>query len=80
MYFLLLGLALLLLKFFQLTSVAQWSWWLVLLPFALAALWWTWADMSGYTKRGEVSKMDERKKNRIHRLNQSLGLGSRRKK
>ena len=51
MYFLGLGVILLLLKWQEIGPVATWSWWTVLAPFALAFVWWTWAEWSGYTKR-----------------------------
>ena len=46
-------------------GVAEWSWWIVLTPFALAAAWWQWADWSGYTKRKEMEKMDDIKRKRL---------------
>ena len=39
----------------------------VLSPFALAVLWWWWADASGYTKRVEIEKMEARKQARIEK-------------
>ena len=51
MYFLLIGVLGLILKFLEIGPVAAMSWWLVLSPFALAVVWWAWADASGYTKR-----------------------------
>lgn len=71
MYFLGLGIVLLLLKWLELTFVAQWPWWQVLIPFGLAAVWWTWADRSGFYKRGEMRKEQARKQERIkrHRAN-----------
>ena len=37
----------------------------VLSPFALAVIWWSWADQSGYTTRQASKKMDERKARRL---------------
>lgn len=51
MYLLLLGIALLVLKLLGIEPVAGWTWWVVLSPFGLAALWWKWCDWSGYTQR-----------------------------
>ncbi len=79
MAFLLLGVALLVLKYLEIGVVAQWSWWVVLAPFGLAVLWWAWADASGYTKRKAVEKMDKRKADRQAKSREALGLGTRRK-
>ena len=65
MYFLGLGLLLVVLKLLEFGAVAEWSWWIVLTPFALAAAWWQWADWSGYTKRKEMEKMDAIKRKRL---------------
>ncbi|CDS49962.1 FIG00932595: hypothetical protein [Polaromonas sp. CG9_12] len=76
MYLLMIGVLGLVLKYLQTEPVAGWSWWLVFSPFALAAVWWAWADASGYTKRKEIEKMDYRKKKRIDRQRTALGLTS----
>ena len=74
MYFLLLGVLALMLKYLEIGPVATLSWWLVLSPFALAVVWWAWADASGYTKRKEVEKMDDRKQKRIDKQRVAMGL------
>lgn len=80
LYFLLIGIAALLMKFLQFGPVAAWSWWLVLSPFAMAVVWWAWADKSGYTKRIEMEKMEKRKADRIERQRQAMGLVSKKRK
>lgn len=72
MYFVGLGLVLLAMKYFELGVVAQWSWWLVLAPFALAVAWWTWADNSGYTKRKAMEREEQRRQARRERTKQAL--------
>ncbi len=79
MYFLVLGLLLLLMKYFQFGFVADWSWWWVLSPFALAAAWWAWADSTGYTKRKAMEKMDQKKQDRLQRQRESLGIKPKRR-
>ena len=74
MYFLLIGVVALALKSLGIGPVAAWSWWVVLLPFALAAAWWDFADASGYTKRREVDKMDKRKQDRIDKQRDAIGM------
>ena len=39
MWFLAVGVLLLLMKWFEFGPVAHWSWWVVLLPFGFALLW-----------------------------------------
>ena len=73
MYFLGLGLILLFLKYAEIGPVAAWTWWWVLAPFALAVVWWAWADASGYTKRKAMEREDARRKDRIDRSREALG-------
>ncbi|QCB45102.1 TIGR04438 family Trp-rich protein [Hydrogenophaga sp. PAMC20947] len=79
MYLLLLGIALMLLKYFEIGFVADLSWLWVLSPFALAVAWWAWADATGYTKRKVMEKMDQKKKDRIEKQRESLGIKPRRR-
>ena len=81
MYFLLAGIAGLLMKFLEVGPVAAWPWWVVLTPFGMAVVWWAWADSSGYTKRKEMDKMDKRKQDRLDKQREQMGtLSSKRKK
>lgn len=80
MWFLGLGLVLLVLKWQQVGPVAAWDWWWVLSPFAAAVVWWTWADNSGYTKRKAVERDNKRVAARIERHRDQLGMLPRRKK
>ncbi|HMS05967.1 MAG TPA: TIGR04438 family Trp-rich protein [Burkholderiaceae bacterium] len=79
MWFLSLGVVLVLLKYLEIGPVAAWSWWMVLLPFGLAAAWWAWADASGYTKRKAVERENARKQARIDKSKEKLGTLNRRK-
>ncbi|NMM77525.1 hypothetical protein B2J86_08710 [Acidovorax sp. SRB_14] len=74
MYMLGLGIILVLLKSLHIGPPADWSWWWVVAPFALAAAWWAWADATGYTKRRAMEKMDKRKRDRIDRHKDALGM------
>jgi small Trp-rich protein len=80
MYFLLLGIVGLALKYLEIGPVATWSWFIVLSPFAMAVAWWAWADASGYTKRKEVEKMDKRKYDRIDKQRDAMGMLSAKKR
>ena len=76
MVFLGLGLILLAMKYLELGPVAAWSWYVVLSPFVLAVVWWTWADWSGYTKRKAVERENARKQARVDKNREQLGLGT----
>lgn len=80
MYFLGLGLVLLLLKYLEIGPVTNWSWWVVLAPFGLAVAWWAWADHTGYTKRRAMEKMEQRKRDRIEKHKEALGMAPRRRR
>lgn len=76
----LLGLAILLslLKLAEIGPPAHWSWWYILGVYASAAVWWAWADASGYTKRKAMEKMDKRTQDRIKRQKEAMQPGKRR--
>ena len=74
MWFLLLGVLGVALKYFEIGPVATLSWWIVLIPFALAMAWWAWADWSGYTRGQVIKKENERKAERIDRQRSRLGM------
>ena len=77
MYFVLIGVLLLVLKFAEFGAVATWPWWGILSPFGLAVLWWIFADQTGYTKRKEMEKMDERVRKRREENLAKLGMDER---
>ncbi len=79
MYFLGLGLILLLMKYLEMDPVAGWSWLVVLAPFGLAAAWWAWADASGYTRRKAMEREDKRRLDRINKQRDAMGLKKRRR-
>ncbi|MCZ8251474.1 MAG: TIGR04438 family Trp-rich protein [Hylemonella sp.] len=79
MYFLGLGIILLLMKYLDIDPVMGWSWWIVLAPFALAVAWWTWADASGYTRRKAMEREDQRRLDRINKQRDAMGLKKKRR-
>ena len=56
----------------------HWGW--IVLPFALAAIWWAIADATGVSQRRAMRKMEERKIARRQRDMEALGLDPRRDK
>ena len=80
MYFLLIGIVMLALKYLEVGPIAGLSWWIVLSPFGLAMAWWWWADSSGYTKRVEIDKMAKRKEDRIEKQRDAMGMLPKKKK
>lgn len=75
MWFVVLGVLLLILKLAEVSPVGGWPWWEVLIPFGLAVLWWAWADATGYTTRKAMQRMDARKAARRTRAMHALGRG-----
>lgn len=80
MYFLGLGIVLLLMKYLAIDPVAAWSWFVVLSPFALAVAWWAWADASGYTRRKAMQREDKRRQDRIDKQREAMGLQQKRRR
>jgi len=80
MYLLGIGILFLIMKYLEIGPVAMWPWWVVLTPFGLAVAWWTWADMTGYTKRKAVERENVRKQARIEKSREALGLGPKKRK
>lgn len=80
MYLLGLGLVLLVMKYLEIGPVAAWDWWIVLVPFGLAVLWWAWADWSGYTKRQAMERENARRQARIDKNREALGTLSKKKR
>jgi small Trp-rich protein len=74
MWFIVLGVLLIVMKLADFGIVATWTWWVVLAPFALALVWWTYADSSGYTKRREMDKLEEKKRERRRKALDALGI------
>ncbi|MFM9879252.1 MAG: TIGR04438 family Trp-rich protein [Burkholderiaceae bacterium] len=75
MFFLILGVALVLMKYLEVTPVVTGlSWWLVLLPFGLAMAWWWFADSTGLTKRQQMEKEQKKKQNRVDKQREAMGL------
>lgn len=77
MYLVILGALLLLMKVAEFGPVAAWSWWFVLAPFAAAMAWWAWADSSGWTKRRESDRIDQRRAERRRKHLENLGMDER---
>lgn len=80
MWLVILGVLLILLKLVDVSPVAGWSWLWVLSPLAGAAVWWVWADSSGYTQRKAMQRMDEKKEERRQRSLEAIGQADPRKR
>ena len=78
MYLLGIGIVMLAMWYAEVGPVAAWPWYIVMSPFALAVLWWWWADWSGYTKKKAVEREVLRKKNRIDKSREAMGVQKRR--
>ena len=80
MYFVLLGLLLVGLKVAEIGPPAGWDWPWVLAPFAGAVVWWAWADATGYYKRREMRKLEDKKDLRRERSMDALGTNPKRRR
>lgn len=78
MYFLGLGIILLVMKYLDMDPVVNWSWLVVLAPFGLAVAWWSWADASGYTRRKAMERDEKRRTDRINKQRENMGLKKKR--
>ena len=74
MYMVVLGVVLLILKLAEFGPVGHWPYWAVLWPFGLAVIWWSYADSSGFNKRREIEKMEDRKRKRRRHNLEALGM------
>lgn len=79
MYFLGIGIILLILWYAEIAPVAGWAWYVVFSPFALAVVWWWWADMTGYSKRKAVARENAKKKARIEKSREAMGIPKRKR-
>lgn len=72
------GVLVLVLNFAGVGAVGRLVWWddawIMLAPFVLAALWWFFADSTGYTQRKAMEKMDAKKASRRIKDMEALGL------
>jgi small Trp-rich protein len=73
MYLVGLGLILAVMKFMAFGPVADWSWLLVLSPFAAAIVWWKIADGSGLTAKKAMEHEEQIRQNRLNRNRSNLG-------
>ena len=81
MAFVILGVIFIVLKLLDVAPVAAWSWWWVLLPLALAFVWWEIIDpMFSISKKRAMNDMADRQKARRQKYRESLGLGGERRK
>jgi small Trp-rich protein len=68
MWFLGLGVVLLLMKFLEFGPVATWSWWVVLVPFGIALLWFEVIEpFFGLDKKKAHNDLDKIKADRIRK-------------
>ena len=81
MFFIFVGVGLILCWFMDWGPMAAWNWeisgdlWKFVLPFVLATAWWIWSDVSGWTKRKAMRRDAERKQDRLDRNIDAMGLG-----
>lgn len=83
MFFVIVGVLLIVLNLAGIGPFGHWTWtlggdlWKFALPFVLAVIWWAWADKSGLNKRREMEKMEQKKEDRRRENLVALGLDTR---
>lgn len=77
MWFVGLGVLLVVLKWAELGPFAGLSWWWALAPFGLAVAWWLFSDASGLTQRKAMERHDQRTRQRREDRAQAMGLRGR---
>ena len=83
MPFVIRGVLLIVAHFLDIGPMGKWTWnltgdlWKFCVPFGLAAVWWAWADSTGYNKRREMEKMDAKRQARRERNLEALGMDAR---
>ncbi|MDH4390345.1 MAG: TIGR04438 family Trp-rich protein [Aquabacterium sp.] len=74
MWLVVAGVVLVGLKLLGLGFMVSVPWWLVLAPFALAAVWWKVADAMGITQRQAMDREDQRAAKRREAQFEALGM------
>ena len=78
MWFVLLGVLLIVLNLLGIGLFGAWEWpgdwWKMCWPFGLAAAWWVFSDSVGLTRQREIEKMEEKKRERRKKSLVSLGM------
>lgn len=78
MWFVAIGVVMLVMNLAGIGPIGAWSWsdkwWVMILPYGLAVVWWGWADLSGYTQRKAMERHEAKRADRRERNAQALGL------
>ncbi len=73
MAFLGIGIVLLLMKYFEVAPVAEWSWLIVSAPFVIAIVWWeAIVPLFGLDKKKAADALGDAKKKRIKKQLEKL--------
>jgi small Trp-rich protein len=81
MVFVIVGVILVVCNLMDWGPVGAWNWeisgdlWKFVLPFVLATVWWIWSDVMGWTKRKAMNNDAKRKRDRLDRNIDAMGLG-----
>ncbi|AWI53950.1 TIGR04438 family Trp-rich protein [Aquabacterium olei] len=84
MWFVLIGVALLVMWLGGIGPVGEWTWsshwWALCLPFGLAAVWWWWSDTTGRTQRLAMDKVAAKREARRQKAVDAMGVQNPRKR
>lgn len=83
MWFVIIGVVMLVLNLAGIGPLGSWTWtwdgkaWFILIPFGLAMAWWSWSDASGRTQRKAMERVDAKRVARRQKALDALGLQKR---
>jgi small Trp-rich protein len=81
MFFVVVGVILIVCNLMDWGPMGHWNWevsgdlWKFVTPFVIATVWWIWSDATGWTKRKAMNRDEERKRDRLDRNIDAMGLG-----
>ncbi len=78
MWFVAIGVLMLIMNFAGIGPVGQWTWgehwWAFIAPFVAAIIWWSFVDSTGWTQRKAMEKVDQKRESRRQQHLVNLGL------
>lgn len=78
MWFVGIGVLMLVMHFGGIGPVGQWvwadKWWVILSPFPMAIIWWAFVDSTGWTQKKAMDKVDAMREARRQQHLVNLGL------
>ncbi len=74
MVFVVIGVLLVALKMAEMGPTAGWSWWITLIPFAVAVAWWSFSDSMGITAQRQTDMVEAKAQRRREKNLEAIGV------